>query len=90
MGPALRKIAQASPDEYGMLEAALHAALGRVELAKILGEVGENTGTTDPMSNRDAFVKDMRRLHPDMTVEAARAMIWSEHPEAVKASRERI
>jgi len=68
----------------------LHAALGRVELAKILGEVGENTGTTDPMSNRDAFVKDMRRLHPDMTVEAARAMFWSEHPEAVKASRERI
>jgi len=90
MGPALRKIAQASPDEYGVLEAALHAALGRVELAKILGEVGENTGTTDPMSNRDAFVKDMRKLHPDMTVEAARAMFWTEHPEAVKASREGV
>lgn len=90
MGPALRKIAQASPDEYGLLEAALHAALGRVELAKILGEVGENTGQTDPISQRDMFVKDMRRLHPEMTVEACRAMYWKEHPEAVKASREGV
>jgi hypothetical protein len=86
----LRKIAQASPDEYGMLESALHAALGRVELAKILGEVGENTGTTDPQAGRDAFVKDMRRLHPDMTVEQARDLYWREHPEAVKASREGV
>lgn len=91
MGPALRKIAKACPAEHALLESALHAALGRVELAKILGEVGENTGqTADPISQRDAFVKDMRRLHPDMTVEAARALYWKENPEAVKASREGV
>jgi hypothetical protein len=53
--------------------------------------VPSNTGqTADPLSQRDAFVKDMRRLHPEMTVEACRAMYWKEHPEAVKASREGV
>lgn len=90
MGPVLRKIADTLPDEYAALEAAFKAASGRVELAKILGEVGQNTGESTPFDSRDSFVKDMRKLHPEMTVEQARAMFWREHPEAVKASRERI
>jgi uncharacterized short protein YbdD (DUF466 family) len=90
MGPALRKIATACPAEYETLEGAFKAALGRVELAKILQEVGQNTGNAEPMSQRDAYVHDMRKLHPDMTVEAARALFWTEHPEAVKQSREGV
>lgn len=90
IGPLLRKISEAAPDAFGRLEQALVVALNRADLAKIFGEVGNDPVTADPAAGRDLFVKDMRRLHPEMTVEQARAMFWREHPEAVKASRERI
>jgi hypothetical protein len=90
VGPALRKIHTAAPDAYAVLEPALKAASNRESLAKILAEFGSDVGQASPEDSKDAFVKDMRRLHPEMTVEQARAMFWREHPEAVKASRERI
>jgi hypothetical protein len=90
VGPALRKIHLLAPDAYAILEPALKAASSRESLAKILAEFGSDVGQASPEDSKDAFVKDMRRLHPEMTVEQARALFWREHPEAVKASRERI
>jgi hypothetical protein len=91
MGPTLRKIAAACPDEYTALEAALRAAAERANLAKILVEVGENTGTTlSAVEQRDRFVADMRKAHPAMSEAQARAAFWEQHPEAKKASREGV
>lgn len=91
MGPVLRKIADTLPDEYAVLEGALSAANGRADLAKILSEVGQNTGTApSPFEQRDLFVKDIRTRNPEMTEAAARAKFWELHPEAKKASREGV
>jgi hypothetical protein len=79
-----------APEAFAVLEPALKAACSRESLAKILAEFGSDIGQASPEDSKDAFVKDMRRLHPEMTVEQARALFWREHPEAVKASRERI
>jgi hypothetical protein len=91
MGPALGKIADLLPDEYARLETALKAALARTDLAKILGEVGKDTGETgSPEEQANRFAKEFRMLHPDVTVEQARTRFWQEHPELKQASRERI
>lgn len=90
MGPAMRKIAAACPDEWQLLETALNAGLERADLAKILTEVGENTGSADPLSQRDLFVKDMLKQHPKMTEAEARAAFWAQNPAAKKALREGV
>lgn len=90
IGPVLRKIATACPDEYGVLEGALQAALGRADLAKILTEVGQDTGSNDPVGRRDSYVAEMRKLHPAMSEAEARARFWEQNPEAKKASREGV
>lgn len=89
VGPALRKIAAACPQEWAVLEPALKAGTNREALAKILGEIGTDTSSElSPTEKRDRFVREMRKLHPDMSVEQARAQFWREHPEEKKASRE--
>lgn len=91
MGPVLRKLHRADPDAYGLLSAAFDAALARVDLAKLFAESGTGeSASADPLSDRDRWVKEFRKLHPDKTVAEARNMFWQEHPEAKKASREGV
>lgn len=91
MGPVLRKLHRADPDAYGLLAAAFDAALARVDVAKLFAESGtDQSASADPLSDRDRWVKELRKLHPDKTVAEARAMFWQEHPEAKKASREGV
>lgn len=90
LGPALRKISLACPDEFGVLEAALKVASSRDHLAKLFAEFGTAAGEGTPTDRRDAYVQEMRKLHPNMTVAEARSRFWQDHPEAVKASREGV
>lgn len=88
MGPVLRKIAQACPDEWAKLEPVLTAGANREHLAKILEEIGTADGSAGPIEDRDTWVKRMRELHPDKTVPELRAQFWQEHPDAKSKSRE--
>lgn len=91
IGPLFRKIAGSAPDALDRLEGALKAAMARTDLAKILGEIGKDSGETGtPDDQRDRYVTEMRKLHPDMTVAQARARFWQDHPEAKQASREGV
>jgi hypothetical protein len=90
MGPALGRIADVLPDEYARLETALKAAIARVDLAKILVEVGKDTGETrTPMQQRDDWVKEFLTKNPKETQAQARALFWNAHPDLKQASRER-
>lgn len=87
IGPALRKLHQAAPDAYETLEPVLRAARNRETLAKILTEYGTDRGEGTPFEQRDAYVAEMRKLHPEMSPAQARAQFWHDHPEARQASR---
>jgi len=91
VGPVLGRLADASPDDYAILESALTAAVNRQDLTKILSEVGKDTGDTLTVdAKRDGFVKEFRLLHPEVTVAQARTRFWQENPELKQQSRERI
>lgn len=90
MGPALGRIADVLPDEYARLEAAFKAALARTDLAKILVEVGKDTGETGtPVEQRDSWVKEYRKANPTVSEADVRGLFWKSHPELKQASRER-
>jgi hypothetical protein len=88
MAPVLRKLSDAAPEEYTKLEGALTAALGKFDLAKVLTEVGTDGSAPEPIQDRDRWVREFRKLHPDVSVKEARGRFWAEHPEAKQKSRE--
>jgi hypothetical protein len=88
IGPALRELADAAPDAFDSVYKNMHAAAQRVDLADVLGEIGEDQGETDPLSKRDAWVQKMRKDGDSRTAATLRTEFWDLHPDERDALRE--
>ena len=88
VGPVLRTLEDAAPEAYASLYGNLVAAAQRVDLAKALGELGENKGETTPEELRDAWVKKQIASDPNADIHKLRAQFWTLNPDLVAESRE--
>ena len=87
IGPVLAELAEAAPEAFAKLEAPLTAASQRKELAALFAETGagEGEGESDPISKRDAWVKENKK--DTESAQQANARFWKEHPEQKEESR---
>ena len=84
-GPVLDQIQDAAPEAYEKLSARLVAAKAQIETGDLFKELGRaGDGEPDKLA---ALTKARMELHPELTVEQARAAIWRENPELVQEAR---
>ena len=88
VAPNLRALEAAAPEAFAAVYGNLVAAAQRVDLAKALGELGENTGEApDPYTQRDQWVAKMLAASPDADVKKLRSDFWALHPDAFAETR---
>ena len=84
-GPVLDQIQEAAPEAYEKLSARLVAAKAQIETGDLFKELGRaGDGEPDKLA---ALTKAKMELHPELTVEQARAAIWRENPDLVQEAR---
>jgi len=88
VAPQLRALQAAAPEAFAAVYGNLVAAAQRVDLAKALGELGENTGEApDPYTQRDQWVGKMLTADPNADVVKLRSDFWKLHPDAFAETR---
>lgn len=81
-GPALRRIADALPEEAALVEKALETANARLESAAIFKELGSGLpAPTDAEGRIEAIAKSMVDSGAEADIEAARAAAWERNPD---------
>jgi hypothetical protein len=88
VGPVLRRISDAAPEEAKVLEGWLDAIVQKVDLSELFKLHGENDTPPGP-TDRDVWVAKHREEHPDVSVIDARAEFWRQNPDALEAEKER-
>jgi len=90
VGPVLRRLADAAPDDTDSLLNMLKAAAQLPELASIFKEIGQAGGDeqVDVVAKRDEWVNDYMEKNTDTSIHKARAAFWKAHPEYASQMRE--
>jgi len=91
LAPALRQLRKADPEACAKVEAALAAANAVLNDAKTTGFEPIGSSTADSQLEPEALVQkkaeEIRKQDPSKTIEQARAMVYTQHPELAKAVR---
>ena len=88
MGPVLKALAAGAPDSYPVLDAQLDTLVNMDGFAKLLREHGDNGATGRAVDQIAVYAKEIRKDNKELSLAAAKAQAWQEHPELKTQSRE--
>ncbi len=88
MGPVLKDLASSAPDSYPVLDAQLDTLVNMDGLNSLLREHGDNGATGTAVDQILVYAKEIRKDEKSMTLAAAKAQAWQDHPELKTQARE--
>jgi hypothetical protein len=88
MGPVLKDLASSAPDSYPVLDTQLDTLVNMDGLNTLLREHGDNGATGSAVDQILVYAKEIRKDDKDLTLAAAKAQAWQDHPELKTQARE--
>ena len=88
VAPVLKALAASDPEAFGKLDAMFDTLIVKDVMAPLFKEIGDSASEGSAVDQITAFATEIRKNSPDMTLVAARAQAWTEHPELKTQSRE--
>jgi hypothetical protein len=82
IGPALRRLAEVSPEDADLIEKALSAAAEQTKTSDLYEELGHAIAKSgDAETQVHAIAKSMQDADPSLSEEEARSIAWERNPE---------
>ena len=88
VAPVLKQLAADSPDAFGKLDAMFDTLIVKDSMAPLFKELGSSAAEGSAVDQHAAYVAEIRKADPSITVVKARAQAWHDHPELKALSRE--
>jgi len=88
MGPVLKDLASSAPDSYPVLDTQLDTLVNMDGFNTLLREHGDNGATGRAVDQILVYAKEIRKDDKDLTLAAAKAQAWQDHPELKTQARE--
>ena len=88
MGPVLKALAAGAPESYPVLDAQLDTLVNMDGFSKLLREHGDSGAEGRAVDQITVYAKELRKDDKDLTLAAARAQAWRDHPELKTQARE--
>ena len=88
VAPVLQAIAKDSPEASALLHEMFDTLIVKDVMAPLMAELGDSAAVGSAKDQVAVFAAEIRKANPDVTLAAARAQAWSEHPELKALDRE--
>ena len=88
VAPVLKQLAADSPDAFGKLDAMFDTLIVKDSMAPLFKELGSSAAEGSAADRHAAYVVEIRKADPLMSLAKAKAKAWSDHPELKALSRE--
>lgn len=88
MAPVLKALAAGAPAAYPVLDAQLDTLVNMDGFEKLLREHGDNSATGRAVDQIAVYAKEIRKDNKELSLVAAKAQAWQEHPELKTQARE--
>ena len=88
VAPVLKQLAVDSPVAFAKLDAMFDTLIVKDSMAPLFKELGSSAAEGSAADQHAAYVAEIRKADPSITVVKARAQAWHDHPELKALSRE--
>ncbi len=88
VAPVLQALAKDSPEAFGKLDEMFDTLIVKDVLAPLMAELGDSSATGSAVDQIAVHATEIKKNQPELTMVAARAQAWTEHPELKALSRE--
>jgi len=88
VAPVLKALATADAEAFGKLDAMFDTLIVKDVLAPLMAELGDSSATGSANDQIAVHATEIKKNQPELTMVAARAQAWTEHPELKDLSRE--
>ena len=84
----LKELDAAAPGPFGKLNAMFDTAVSVVKSSPLFKEIGDSSATGSAEDQITVHATEIRKNNPELSMVAARAQAWTEHPDLKAQSRE--
>ena len=88
VAPVLKALAASAPEAFGKLDAMFDTLIVKDVMAPLFKEIGDSSATGSAVDQINAHATEIKKNNPELSMVAARAQAWTEHPDLKAQSRE--